>query len=106
MPNPSDRDRPEAGADTRQGRTGEGSNERKGDSGGHRTPAGSTYGDYVPDRGQPRRNMDMDHDPVVADFDTGGDKAEADKEETVAEANRNKSFDTPHVHSSTTTRKV
>jgi hypothetical protein len=104
MADTPERPRPEAGADTRQGREGEGSSERKGESGGHRSPAGSTYGDYVPDRGQPRRSMDIDQEPNLRDYETGED--EADKEETIAEANRNKSFDTTHVHSSATVRKV
>jgi hypothetical protein len=104
MPDIPERPRPEAGADTRQGRQGEGHNERKGESGGHRSTAGSTYGDYVPDRGQPRRNMNLDQDPNMADYETGEETA--DKEEAIAEANRNKSFDTTHVHSSTTVRKV
>ena len=34
------------------------------------------------------------------------EKKAAEREETIAEANRNKSFDTTHVHSSATTRKV
>lgn len=34
------------------------------------------------------------------------DRTEAEREETVAEANRNKGFDTTHVHSGTTSRKV
>jgi hypothetical protein len=104
-----------------------------GASGGERSKAGSDYGDWVPDRGQPRRNDDRDADPA-----TGGDlmnvarqpgspQAESDKQhagtkrtgvpgeqerieaeeaETRAESNRNKDFDTTHVHSSTTSRKV
>jgi hypothetical protein len=108
MPKTPERDRPEAGADTAQGRKGEGSTERKGDSGGHRTSAGGTYGDYVPDRGQPRRNDDLDQQPTdqPAARDPQIDKEAADREERIAEANRNKGFDTPHVHSGATTRKV
>ena len=134
MPTPTDRDRPEAGADTTQGREGPGSKEPKAESGGHRSTAGGTYGDYVPDRGQPRRTMDIDHDPVVmGDYYTGGGNIEqlgeqprdapkaaeeaeqvsaeearqaAEREETIAESNRNKGFDTTHVHSGTTSRKV
>jgi hypothetical protein len=138
MPKTPERDRPEAGADTDQGRQGEGSTERKGDSGGHRSNAGGTYGDYVPDRGQPRHNDDLDQQPKMGDYYTGGgnidrlaqepgstshphapdvvpdeagrdpqsDKEAADREERIAEANRNKGFDTTHVHSGTTTRKV
>jgi hypothetical protein len=139
MPAPTDRDRPEAGADTTQGRQGQGSKERQAESGGHRSTAGGTYGDYVPDRGQPRRTMDIDHDPVVMDDFVMGDsytgggnieqpgkqprdapkaaeaaeqgsgeegKRAAEREETIAEVNRNKGFDTPHVHSGTTSRKV
>jgi len=110
MSTPTDRLRPEAGADTRQGRHGEGSKEHRGDSGGHRTPAGSTYGDYVPDRGQPHRNDDIDQDPVIQEnFDIARppeDPQAAQEEERVAEANRNKGFDTPHIHSSATTRKL
>lgn len=134
-----DKDRPEAGADTQWGRQGQGAKERDGDSGGHRSPAGSTYGDFVPDRGQARKNDDRDTDAAMGDYYTGAgnidrladepagrkpahsntdsnpdadtdrDTPAADSEdaaERVAEANRNKSFDTPHVHTGTTSRKV
>ena len=84
MNRPDDKDRPEAGADTAQGRRGEGSTARDGASGATRTPAGSNYGDAVP--------------PKHPDA--------ADDAERIAEDNRNKDFDTPHVHSGTTTRKV
>jgi hypothetical protein len=140
---PTDRDRlpPEAGADT----NAEGKNPRRADSGGHRTAAGSDYGDYVPDRGQPRHNDDRDAQdddgPPMGDYYAGGGDLEhvagtpvkpaqppaspgdqgtranekndkrrreehqaADDEERIAEANRNKSFDTTHVHTGTTPR--
>ncbi|HEY0856513.1 MAG TPA: hypothetical protein VGE16_05625 [Albitalea sp.] len=128
MPNEHDRKRPEAGADTDP----EGKNPRAAESGGHRSASGGTYGDFVPDRGQPRRNDDRDADepkmgdyysgggnidrlaeqpvspgaPQAADTDAEKDEAAESEEERIAEANRNKSFDTTHVHSSTTTRKV
>ncbi|HUG24782.1 hypothetical protein [Piscinibacter sp.] len=102
------------------------------DSGGHRTPAGSNYGDHVPDRGQPRRNDDRDHasEPTMGDYYTGGGNIDKVGEQpapqhphaggtgsldTTAEpcpgddktdVKRNKSFDTPHTHSSTTPRNV
>jgi hypothetical protein len=137
-----DKDRPEAGADTTSGRQGQGANERDGDSGGHRSAAGGTYGDFVPDRGQARKNDDRDTDAAMGDYYTGGGNIDrlADEPagrrashsnagaspdagpqgdapaaggedddgdaERVAEANRNKSFDTAHVHTGTTTRKV
>ena len=128
-----DTDRPEAGKDTESGRQGEGAHARDGDSGGHRSPAGGTYGDYVPDRGQPRKNDDRDSDPAMGDYYTGGGnidrladepagrhpsqadtdaRAQADAgkagddAERVAEDNENKSFDTAHVHTSTSSRKV
>lgn len=134
-----DKDRPEAGADTQWGREGKGAKERDGDSGGHRSAAGSTYGDFVPDRGQPRKNDDRDTDVAMGDYYTGGGNidrmadepagrkpaqsnagstpdADTDRDaptagngndaERVAEVNRNKSFDTVHVHTGTTSRKV
>jgi hypothetical protein len=106
------------------------------DPGGHRSPAGSDYGDWVPDRGQVRRNDDLERDPGASNYETGdrdpmnlpfepgsprpradegqaGDirtgvlgEPEEEPESAATESNRNKSFDTPHVHSSTTTRKV
>ena len=132
MTTPRDKDRPEAGKDTETGRQGEGAKARDGDSGGHRTSTGGTYGDFVPDRGQPRQNDDRDSDPAMGDYYTGGgnidrladepaarkpsasedEKPQADERqieddaERVAEDNRNKSFDTAHVHTSTTSRKV
>jgi hypothetical protein len=85
----------------------------------------------VPDRGQPRRNDDRDAEPGTGGHDTaGGDLGHAGKEpstghagaaggqtrpvtpeaadqaEAAAESNRNKDFDTPHVHSGTTSRRV
>ena len=84
MNRPDDKDRPEAGADTAQGRRGEGSKKEHGQSGGTRTPSGGTYGDFVPS--------------------THTD--DKDDAERIAEDNRNKDFDTTHVHSGTTTRKV
>ncbi|HJV61912.1 MAG TPA: hypothetical protein VJ743_13265 [Albitalea sp.] len=131
-----ERDRPEAGADTDQGRRGTAPDAHPADSGGTRTRAGSDYGDFVPDRGQPRRNDDRDAgDPAMGDYYSGGgridqlgeqrasssnppraaegeptrspqDKTLPEKEETAVESNRNKGFDTTHVHSGTTTRKV
>ncbi|HEV7913067.1 MAG TPA: hypothetical protein VGP22_04835 [Albitalea sp.] len=110
-----------------------------GEPGGHRSPAGTDYGDFVPDSGQPRRNDDLDADPIAGDFETGHDdpmhipkrpgspRPRSDKgqsgtvrtgvlgepdgppqpdESAATESNRNKSFDTPHVHSGTTPRKV
>ena len=73
--------------------------EARADPGGHRTGAGSDYGDWVPDRGQPRRNDDRAAEPQ-------GSGDAADKAEAAAESNRNKDFDTPHVHSATTSRRV
>lgn len=131
MPNENERKRPETGADTDP----QGKNPRAAESGGHRSAAGGTYGDFVPDRGQPRRNDDRDADqPKMGDYYSGGgnidrlaeqpvspsapqsagstgpdadkDEAAESEEERIAEANRNKSFDTTHVHSGTTTRKV
>lgn len=131
MPNEHERKRPEAGADTDP----EGKNPRAAESGGHRSAAGGTYGDYVPDRGQPRRNDDRDAgEPKMGDYYTGGgnidrlaeqpvspsapqsadgaardagkDAAVESEEERIVEDNRNKSFDTTHVHSGATTRKV
>src|SRR4051794_39707291 len=146
MNSPNDKDRPEAGRYTESGKRGEGANARDADSGGSRTKAGGTYGDWVPDRGQPMKNNDRDADaPPMGDYYTGGGnidrlaqepgssarsdetagqqaasgesggKARDDSsapgdeqsdEERVAEANRNKSFDTTHVHTATTSRKV
>src|SRR5438105_5760809 len=111
----------------------EGKDGRRGESGGHRSKAGSDYGDWVPDRGQPQRNDDIDSDPIMGDFATGhedmthlpkrpgsprprsdegqsgdlrtGVPGEPEKP-SADESNRNKDFDTPHVHSSTTPRKV
>lgn len=126
-------DRPEAGADTQQGRPGKAPDGHVADSGGTRTRAGSDYGDFVPERS--RRNDDRDAGtPAMGDYYTGGgnidrladepgaprhpqaapeqpgrtprDDTAAQKEETAAEANRNKSFDTTHVHTSATSRKV
>ncbi|WP_280156211.1 hypothetical protein [Piscinibacter sp. XHJ-5] len=120
-----------------------------GQPGGHRSRSGSDYGDWVPDRGQPQRNDDLDaDDPSASQHETGasdpmnlpyspgsprpradGDQAgdlrtgvlgepqapagkgsrppPPDPDESAAtESNRNKSFDTPHVHSSGSTRKV
>jgi hypothetical protein len=85
-------DRPEAGADTEQGRRGQAPDKKPAESGGTRTPAGSDYGDFVPDRGMPPRSDD--------------EQRNAEQEETVVEAKRNKSFDSTHVHTSTTSRKV
>jgi len=62
--------------------------EARGKPGGHRSPSGSDYGDWVPDRDQTKDDLD------------------ADDAEAKAESNRNKDFDTTHVHSSTTSRKV
>jgi len=82
-----DTSRPEAGADTDQGRRGRAPDGYTAQPGGKRTPAGSDYGDFVPDR-------------------SSHDSTPAQKSETAAEARENKSFDTTHVHSSTMTRKV
>jgi hypothetical protein len=121
---PKDKDRPEAGADTDQGRRGEGATARDAASGGTRTSAGSTYGDHVPDK--PRSNDDREReDPPMGDYYTGGGNidrlgeepaghgkrpeasdAAQDEAEKIAEDNRNKDFDTTHIHSSTTSRKV
>lgn len=129
--------RPEAGNDTRYGKPGKGQHEHDAQSGGTRTSAGGTYGDFVPTAGQPRANDDRDAEPTMGDYYTGGgnidriaeepgaadrapraadqeqderreprDRTEAEREETSAEANRNKGFDTTHVHSATTSRKV
>jgi|GEM_PF-2954399 len=134
MTSPKDKDRPEAGRDTEQGKRGEGANARDGDSGGSRTKAGGTYGDWVPDRGQPMKNNDRDAGtPPMGDYYTGGgnidrlakepgssaarndeaakpqaqeQREEQSDEERVSEANRNKGFDTTHVHTSATSRKV
>jgi hypothetical protein len=143
MADPQDKNRPEAGADTRFGKPGEGAKARDADSGGDRSAAGSTYGDYVPNRGQPRQNDDRDHaqDQPMGDYYTGGgnldrlaeepatagpqagadpagasptahpdatdeERRAAAEEERVAEANRNRTFDTTHVHSGTTSRRV
>lgn len=131
MPNERPRAEPAAGADTDP----EGKNPRPAQSGGHRSAAGGTYGDFVPDRGQPRRNDDRDApDPKMGDYYTGGGnidrlaeqpvspsapqageaaspdaedrEAVESEEERVYEDNLNKSFDTTHVHRGTTTRKV
>ena len=88
MNSPTEKDRPEAGRDTELGKRGEGANATDADSGGSRSKAGGTYGNWVPDRGQPEQ------------------RPEQSDEERVAEANRNKGFDTTHVHTSTTSRKV
>jgi hypothetical protein len=121
---PQDKDRPEAGADTEQGRRGEGATARDARSGGTRSTAGGTYGDFVPDK--PRGNDDREReDPPMGDYYTGGGNidrlgeepagrpqppeasdAAQDEAEKVAEDNRNKPFDTTHTHSSTTSRKV
>jgi hypothetical protein len=134
MSTPRDKERPEAARDTESGKRGEGANARDGDSGGRRTKAGGTYGDWVPDRGQ---------EPLMGDYYTGGGNIDRlaeepgsaardqpdspsaretreprepevsgtkpsadDDQERVAEANRNKSFDTTHVHTSGSSRKV
>ncbi|HEX6364115.1 MAG TPA: hypothetical protein VFZ93_14255, partial [Albitalea sp.] len=97
----------------------------RGQSGGHRSGAGTDYGDWVPDRGQPRRNDDRGAEPPMSDEareaplgrDAGSPDAPPDRKhddpgrstaadtpdatEAAAESNRNKDFDTPHVHSST-----
>ena len=109
----------------------------RGESGGHRSKAGSDYGDWVPERGQPRAGDDRDADPAMGDYYTGGgdlmnvgrqpgspqpasdkdhsgttltgvpgEQERIEEAEAKAESNRNKDFDTPHVHSSTTSRKV
>jgi hypothetical protein len=109
--------------------------EARADPGGHRSRGGSNHGDWVPDRGQPRRNDDRDADPqggpsagdelgpanpaaATARDRAGGSGATAPatpgpaatdpaaQAEAAAESNRNKDFDTPHVHSGTTTRRV
>jgi hypothetical protein len=127
--------RPEAGADTDQGRKGQAPDGHPAQTGGSRSRAGSDYGDFVPDRGQPRRNDDRDADaPAMGDYYTGGgnidrladepassrhahaaaesgvrsplDSTPEQKEETASEVRENKPFDTTHVHSSTTSRKV
>jgi hypothetical protein len=118
-----------------------------GSPGGNRSASGSDYGDWVPDRGQPRRNDDRERDPGASNYETSGsdpmnlpyepgsprprsDEGQAGDlrtgvpgepeapakgtkpqppdpdESTATESNRNKSFDTPHVHSSGSTRKV
>ncbi|RQP22838.1 hypothetical protein [Piscinibacter terrae] len=119
MSSPSDKDRPEAGRDTESGKRGEGAHARDGDSGGKRSKAGSSHGDWVPDRGP---------QPLMGDYYTGGgnidriaeepgtarskeqpaasDSGSGDDPERVAEANRNKGFDTTHVHTSGSSRKV
>jgi hypothetical protein len=118
------------------------------DPAGHRTPSGSTYGDWVPESEQARThaNDDLDSDPIVRDFQVGqrdpmrippepgsprprSDEGQSGSMQTgvlgepqpekkpkepkpqpdesaAVESNRNKSFDTTHVHSGTTTRKV
>lgn len=131
MSTPSDKDRPEAARDTESGKRGEGAHARDGDSGGKRTKAGGTYGDWVPDRGpQPLMgdyysgggNIDrLAEEPGSAarqqpvapaaretrkSEDAGTKPSAGDDEERVAEANRNKSFDTTHVHTSGSSRKV
>jgi hypothetical protein len=109
----------------------------RGDPGGHRSSAGSDYGDWVPDSGQPRRNDDRGAEPLGGDVSPPGtardadapiaqpdrrhddrgrgsaagapdlpDATSGDAAEAAAESNRNKDFDTPHVHSSTTSRRV
>lgn len=104
-------------------------------SGGTRTKSGTTYGDYVPDSGQPQRNDDRDAGPAMGDYYTGGGKlddlasqprskpaadqaagtqpSEDDEKKSVhpvdpkgTDVERNQSFDTPHTHASTTSRKV
>ena len=129
-------DKPAAGSEER--RSGApAKDERPADPGGHRSKAGTTYGDYVPDRGQPRRNDDRDQDPAMGDYDTGGGDLEhrggqpvsphpqaadaeqggttrtgssgeqvPDPDEAAHESRVNKTFDTTHVHSGTTSRKV
>lgn len=108
-----------------------------GEPGGHRSKAGSDYGDWVPDRGQPTRNDDRDATPGMGGYVSGGgdlmnvgrqpgsaqptedaqhagttrtgvlgEQERLDEAEAKAESNRNKDFDTTHVHSSTTSRKV
>lgn len=120
MSTPRDKPRPEAGKDTQSGREGEGAHARDGESGGHRTPAGGTYGDFVPDKGQPQQENDRDANsvkPDSGDFYTGGGNIDrtadapatrkpsaGDEEERIAEDNRNRSFDTTHIHKGTTRR--
>jgi hypothetical protein len=115
---PDNSNRPEAGADTAFGKPGTGTTPRDAQSGGHRSAAGGTYGDYVPDRGQPRHNDDRDTAP--ANTANGQDWTRADppispdgtndpaaaEQERISEVAQNKPFDTPHVHHSTTSRKV
>lgn len=76
MSTPKDKDRPEAARDTASGKQGEGAHERDAGSGGTRSKAGSDY---------------------------GGDD---DDRDTAAQAKRNKSFDTTHVHAGTTPRRI
>jgi hypothetical protein len=130
-----DTPRPEAGADTEQGRQGEPPDGHRAESGGTRTKAGGTYGDYVPNRGQPRKNDDRDAEtPAMGAPSTGAgpsdrlaqepaaplhpqpapdvpgrspeDKTRSERTETATEARENKSFDTTHVHTGTTPRRV
>ncbi len=103
MNSPNDKDRPEAGRDTESGKRGEGANATDADSGGSRSKAGGTYGDWVPDRGQPMKNNDRDAGTPPTGANQGEEQSD---EERVAEANRNKGFDTTHVHTSATSRKV
>jgi hypothetical protein len=99
------------------------------DSGGSRSSSGSDYGDWVPDPGKPHPTLDDDsgggdlmnvpreRGSPQSDVDrgqagttrtgvAGEDERLADEAEARAESNRNKDFDTTHVHSSTTSRKV
>ena len=116
-----DKPLPEAGADTVSGRPGRGARERDGDSGGTRTGAGGTYGDFVPERVKPQAKEEASKEPEspIGEYDTGGgniDRAPAETaarqpsededKERIKEDRANKDFDTPHVHSSTTSRKV
>jgi hypothetical protein len=97
------------------------------DSGGQRSRAGSDYGDWVPDPGRPHPRLDDDSgggDLMDVPPERGSPQSERgragttrtgvageqerldDEAEARAESNRNKDFDTTHVHSSTTSRKV
>jgi len=77
----------------------ESADDARADSGDRRSGADSDPGAGSPDRGQPRRNDDRAAEPQ-------GSGDAADKAEAAAESNRNKDFDTPHVHSATTSRRV
>jgi hypothetical protein len=126
-PDSSDKRRP-SGAESK--------GDAHGASGGERSSAGSDYGDWVPQRTDTRRNDDIDaDDKSTGRYHTGGDLMDVGRQpgspqqadtaggtkrtgvpgederidaeaEAIAESNRNKDFDTTHVHSSTTPRKV